>query len=144
VPHINPAATLAFAFRHAFPWRRVPGCLLAQLLGGVAAGWLLRALAGPIIVRGVTTPHIPPAQALVIEFLLTGLLVTVILSVSTREGLTGTDAALPVGFTIVVDGLVGGPLTGASMNPARSLGPVLAGGPLVTSGFTWSGPCSAQ
>jgi aquaporin NIP len=76
--------------------------------------------------------------------LLTALLVTVILSVSTRESLTGTDAALPVGFAIVVCGLVGGPLSGASMNPARSLGPVLAGGPAEHVWLTWRGLCSAR
>jgi glycerol uptake facilitator-like aquaporin len=102
---------------------------LAQLLGAGTAGLLLRALAGRAGDLGVTTSHIPAAQALIVEILLSGLLVTVILSVSTRETLTDTDAALPVGFTIALDGLVGGPLTGASMNPARSLGPVHAGGP---------------
>jgi aquaporin Z len=142
--HINPVVTLGFAFRRAFPWRRVPGYLVAQVLGAAAAGWLLRALAGPASNLGVDTPHIPPAQAVFVELLLTALLVTVILSVSTRESLTGTNAALPVGFTIMVDGFIGGPLTGASMNPARSLGPVLAGGHRSTSGFTWLGPHSAR
>jgi aquaporin Z len=127
--HINPVVTFAFAFRRAFPWRRVPAYLVAQVLGAAAAGWMLRALVGPASSLGVNTPHIPPAQAVFVELLLTALLVTVILSVSTRESLTGTNAALPVGFTIMVDGFIGGPLTGASMNPARSLGPVLAGGP---------------
>jgi aquaporin Z len=126
--HINPAVTLAFACRRAFPWRRVPGYWLAQLLGAVLAGLLLRALAGLRGNLGVSTPHIGEAKALLIEALLTLLLVTVILSVATRETLTGMDAAIAVGFTIALDGLVAGQLTGASMNPARSLGPVLAGG----------------
>jgi aquaporin Z len=127
--HINPAVTLAFALRRAFPWRRVPGYLVAQLLGAVTAAWLIRALAGKVGDLGANTPRIADNKAMIVELLLTALLVTVILSVSTRESLTGTDAALPVGFTIALDGLVGGPLTGASMNPARSLGPVLAGAP---------------
>jgi aquaporin Z len=127
--HINPAVTLAFALRRAFPWKRVPGYLVAQLLGATAAALLLRAFAGLTGNLGVNVPHVTVPTALAVEALLTVLLVTVILSVSSRESLTGTAAAVPVGLTIALDGLVAGPLTGASMNPARSLGPVIAGGP---------------
>lgn len=126
--HINPAVTLAFAVRRAFPWRRVPGYLLAQLAGAVAAALTLRALFGRVGGLGATRPHTSYGTVFVVEVLLTTFLVLVILQAATRESLVGPEGAFPVGFTIALAGLIGISVSGASMNPARSLGPVLAGG----------------
>ncbi|MFP5346314.1 MAG: MIP/aquaporin family protein [Actinomycetes bacterium] len=127
--HVNPVVTLAFALRRAFPWGRVPAYVAVQLLGALAAALTLRWLFGAVGHLGATRSHVPVSTALVVEGLLTTFLVTVILQAATRESLVGPQAAIPVGLTIAVDGLLGVQVTGASMNPARSLGPVLAGGP---------------
>jgi aquaporin Z len=124
--HFNPAVTLAFALRSAFPWRRVPGYWVAQLAGAVAAAAVLRGLFGPVRTLGATLPHFRgPWAALTVETILTALLVCVVLSTATQHSLIGPHAAVPVGGTIVLAGLVAGPITGASMNPARSLGPAI-------------------
>lgn len=127
--HVNPAVTLGFALRRTFPWRRVPAYMAVQLVGAPGAGLTLRGLFGAVGDLGANRPHVPSATALAVEALLTAFLVAVILQVATRENLVGPEAAIPVGLTIAVDGLLGIHVTGASMNPARSLGPVLAGGP---------------
>jgi aquaporin Z len=126
--HVNPVVTIAFALRQAFPWRRVPGYLAVQLLGATSAVLTLRAVFGAVGGLGASRPHAASGTVLVVEALLTGALVSVILQAATRHNLIGPEAAIPVGLTLVVDGLLGGSVTGASMNPARSLGPALAGG----------------
>ena len=130
--HVNPVVTLAFAIRDDFPWRRVPFYIAAQLIGAIAAGLLLRALFGDVGHLGATRPN--PATgaiaALVMEIVLTALLVTVILGTAHDTRLVGHNAALAVGGTIALAGLFASPVSGASMNPARSLGPALASGQL--------------
>jgi aquaporin Z len=137
--HFNPAVTLAFALRRAFPWRRVPGYVLAQLAAAVAGASVARLLAASGEI-GATTPHVPAAVALALEVLLTFLLVSVILHTSERHGVVGPNAALAVGATISVCGFFGGPLTGASMNPARSWGPALVSGELGSAWIYAVGP----
>jgi glycerol uptake facilitator-like aquaporin len=101
---------------------------VAQAVGAIAAALVVRALLGDAIAAGVSTPHIASASALGFEVILTLLLVTVILGTADRHRIVGTEAALAVGATIALCGLVALPLEGASMNPARSLGPAIVTG----------------
>ena len=128
--HLNPAVTSAFCLRGDFPWRRAPGYWGAQLLGACAAASLLRALLGNIGNLGATEPAHGILAALVMEVVLTLMLVSVILSTAVRYRIIGSDAALAVGGIIAVCGLFSRPISGASMNPARSLGPALISGHL--------------
>jgi aquaporin Z len=139
--HINPAVTLGFTLKRLFPWRWLPTYWLAQLLGAVAAGVALVALFGPTSAQaGVNEPHIDSLAALAIEVFLTWLLVTVILGTADRAHLVGPNAALAVGGTIILCGLIALPITGASMNPARSTGPALATGDVSDLWLYWLGP----
>ena len=128
--HLNPVVTLAFALRHDFPWRRVPGYLLAQLAGTTAAAAVLRLTFGPADHLGGTHPAhgFTPGQALIIETLLTLGLVSTILGAASGAQNIGPLSALAVGAYIVLAGLWAGPVSGASMNPARSAGPALVAG----------------
>jgi len=136
--HFNPAVTLAFTLRKDFPWRRVPGYWLAQLAGAVAAALLLRALFGPVGHLGATLPHHGELASLVMEIVLTFFLITVILATATNHKIVGHNAAL------AVDGLFAAPISGASMNPARSFGPALVGGEMSTYWIYLVGPlCGA-
>ncbi|HEX2347552.1 MAG TPA: aquaporin [Ktedonobacterales bacterium] len=140
--HFNPTVTLAFAIRDDFPWRRVPGYMLAQFVGGIVAAGLLRALFGNVGHLGATLPN--PATgdlaSLVMECVLTFLLVTVILGTAHDTKLAGHNAALAVGATIALDGLFASPVSGASMNPARSFGPALVSGDLGSVWIYFVGP----
>ncbi len=131
--HFNPVVTLAFVLREDFPWRKVPGYWCAQLAGAVLAALLLRALFGLAGHLGATLPHYGTIQGLVMEIVLTFLLVTVILGTATNHKLTGHNAAIAVGATIALAGLFAYPVSGASMNPARSLGPFLVSGQFVAA-----------
>jgi MIP family channel proteins len=126
--HMNPAVTIAFAARGVFPWRRVWLYLAAQLVGATGAALTLRALFGIAGGLGITQPRHGTLVACVMEGLLTLLLVTVILSTATRHRVVGPNAALAVGAMIAACGLFSRPISGASMNPARSIGPALASG----------------
>jgi aquaporin Z len=123
--HFNPAVTLAFAMRGAFPWRRVPGYVVAQLVGAVLASLTLLGLFGAAGGLGATVPgpHITVVSALLVEVVLTALLVIVILGTASGAKIVGHNAAIAVGAFVAVAGLIGGPVSGGSMNPARSLGP---------------------
>ena len=128
--HLNPAVTLSFAARGNFPWSRVPGYILAQLIGATAASLLLRALFGTVGHLGATLPGpgISSGTALVVETLLTLGLVSVILGTASGARNVGANAALAVGGYIALAGLWAAPISGASMNPARSFGPDLLAG----------------
>src|SRR4051795_7887577 len=125
--HLNPAVTLAFAARGDFPWRRVPAYVVAQFLGAVLATLLLWAMLGKQGSAGLTLPGhgISTATAMVWEIVLTTGLVSTILGVSSGAQQLGPIAALGVSSYIALAGLWGSPVSGASMNPARSLGPAL-------------------
>lgn len=138
--HFNPVVTLAFTLRQDFPWKRVPGYWGAQMVGAVLAALLLRVLFGQVGHLGATFPHHGTIEALVMEIVLTFLLVTVILGTATNHRLTGPNAAIAVGGTIALLGLFAGPISGASMNPARSLGPFLVSGQLADSWIYIVGP----
>jgi aquaporin Z len=129
--HFNPVVTLAFGLKRLVPARWLPAYWLAQLVGAVVASLVLRGLFGDAIDAAVTHPQlIDAAGALAIEAILTLLLLSVILGTADRFRVVGPNAALAVGGTIALCGLVALPIEGASMNPARSLGPALVAGQL--------------
>jgi aquaporin Z len=128
--HFNPVVTLAFAIRRLFPPAWIVPYWLAQLAGAAAAGAALVVLFGPAASAAVSAPHIDPPVALALEVFLTALLVIVVLGTADRYQVIGPDAAIAVGATIALCGLVALPLEGASMNPARSFGPAVATGDL--------------
>jgi aquaporin Z len=125
--HLNPAVSVAFACRGDFPWRRVPWYVIAQFAGGVLATLVVRGLVGKQGTAGLTLPGpgISTGAALAWEALLTVGLVSVILGTASGAQQLGPIAALGVGAYIALAGLFGAPVSGASMNPARSLGPAL-------------------
>jgi aquaporin Z len=125
--HLNPAVSVAFALRGDFPWRRVPAYVVAQLLGAIFATLLLWALIGKQGSAGLTLPGagISTATAMWWEVVLTTGLASVILGTASGAQQIGPLAALGVGSYIALAGLWGAPVSGASMNPARSLGPAL-------------------
>jgi len=125
--HLNPAVSVAFALRGNFPWKRVPAYVVAQLLGAILATLVLWALIGKQGSAGLTLPGqgISTATAMWWEVVLTTGLVSVILGTASGAQQLGPLAALGVGSYIALAGLWGSPVSGASMNPARSLGPAL-------------------
>ena len=128
--HLNPAVTFAFALTRHFPWRLVAGYWVAQVVGAVGAALLLRASLGDDADLGATSPSGSDAQSFVFEVVLTALLLFVIMAVATDTRAVGDAAALAIGGTIALASLVGGPVSGASLNPARSLGPAVVSGEL--------------
>jgi aquaporin Z len=126
--HLNPAVTLAFAAAGRFAWRDVVGYVPAQIGGAVAASALLRFLFGNTATLGATLPAGSDSQSFVLEMVLTGILMLVILSVSTGAKEKGTTAGIAIGSVIALEAMFAGPICGASMNPARSLAPALVAG----------------
>ena len=123
--HLNPAVSLAFSLRRDFPWRRVPGYVLVQLAGAVLAAWFLQAVVGVSSAYGATYPAAgwPAGDAFLMEAVLTLGLVSVILGTASGAQNLGHVAAIGVGAYIALAGLWASPISGASMNPARSFGP---------------------
>lgn len=138
--HFNPAVTVAFALTRHFPWRSVPAYLLGQVAGAVLGALVLRAFFGDVARLGATVPLGSPHRALGIEILLTAILMFVITSVATDTRAVGQLAAISIGGTVALDALWGGPITGASMNPARSFGPALVAGVWQDQWIYWLGP----
>ena len=128
--HLNPAVSLAFALRGDFPWRRVPGYVILQLVGATLACLFLCAVFGNVEHLGATLPGPGYAdwQALLMETVLTLGLVSVILGTASAAQNVGAIAALGVGGYIALAGLWAAPVSGASMNPVRSFAPALVGG----------------
>jgi aquaporin Z len=128
--HLNPAVSLAFALRGDFPWKRVPGYIIIQLIGATLAALFLRWVFGNVEHLGATLPGpgYQDWQALLMEIVLTLLLVSVILGTASAAQNVGPIAALGVGGYIALAGLWAAPVSGVSMNPARSFGPALASG----------------
>jgi len=129
--HFNPAVSIGFAIGRHFPWRRVATYVVAQVAGAVAGALLLRATLGAGAALGVTKPSGSDVQALAWETVLSFILVLVITAVATDTRAVGEAAALAIGGAVALGALVGGPISGASMNPARSIGPALVSGDLV-------------
>ena len=128
--HLNPAVSIAFALRRDFAWRRVPGYIFVQLIGATLACLFLRAVLGDVGGLGATDPGPGYAdwQAMLIEMVLTLGLVSTILGTASGAQNVGSIGALAVGGYIALAGLWAAPVSGASMNPARSFGPDLVGG----------------
>ncbi len=128
--HLNPAVSLAFAVRGDFPWKRVPGYIVTQLLGATMACLFLLAVFGNVEHLGATLPG--PGyhdwQAFLMEIALTGVLLSVILGTASAAQNVGAIGALGVGGYIALAGLWSAPVSGTSMNPARSFGPALVSG----------------
>jgi aquaporin Z len=140
--HINPAVTLAFMLRGHFPIARAAAYWAVQFAGAVAASGVLRVLFGPSIARGVTHPGAGYSDLVAAswEALLTLLLLLVILGTAEQEAIVGKNAALAVGITVAACGLFSSPISGASMNPARSFGPQLVSADFSGAWIYFAGP----
>jgi aquaporin NIP len=128
--HFNAAVTFAFALTRHFPWPRAAGYWLAQFVGAVTAAVILRGSLGNIAHVGATLPSGSQGQSFLWELVLTFFLMFVIMAVATDTRAVGEAAAIAIGGTIGLDAMFGGPISGASMNPMRSLGPALVSGNL--------------
>ncbi|HXQ27670.1 MAG TPA: MIP family channel protein [Gemmatimonadales bacterium] len=142
--HFNPAVTVGLWLSHSFPGRAVLPYVLAQLVGAVSAALVLRSILGGVVRSMATVPHIGALAALSVETILTFFLVLVVAAVATDGRVAGSVAGLAVGLTIAFDALMGGPLTGASMNPARSFGPALVSGTWTEHWVYWVGPLAGS
>lgn len=128
--HFNAAVTFAFALTRHFPWPCAAAYWCAQFVGALAAAALLRASLGNIANIGTTLPSGSQGQAFLWELVMSAFLMFVILAVATDTRAVGEAAAIAIGGTIGLDAMFGGPISGASMNPMRSLGPALVSGEL--------------
>ncbi len=135
--HFNPAVTVAFSAARHFPVKTAAGYIVAQVAGAIAAALLLRLLFGNVAALGASLPNreiamlsaLPtPFLVIVIEMIITFALMFVIMAVATDTSVIGKQAGIAVGATITLISLFAGPVTGASMNPARSIGPALVSG----------------
>src|SRR6266576_2201631 len=126
--HLNPAVTLGFTLRGDFPWRRVPGYIIVQLLGSTLACLFLWAVLGKLGQLGATEPGagISDWKAMLFELILTVGLVSTILGTASKAQNVGTLSAVAVAGYIILAGCWSSPISSASMNPARSFGPDLA------------------
>jgi MIP family channel proteins len=127
--HINPAVTLAFTLTRHFPVRDAAAYVAGQLGGATCGALVLRAVwTDTPASLGATVPTIGSGSALLYEVVLTAFLMFVIMAVATDTRAVGAAAAIAIGGAVGLDALFGGPVTGASMNPARSFAPALAAG----------------
>ncbi|MDB6135268.1 MAG: family channel protein [Verrucomicrobiales bacterium] len=126
--HLNPAVSLALAAAGRFPLSAVPGYAAAQTAGAFAASGLLRLLFPGNAGLGATLPAGAPGQSFILETVLTAVLMLTILSVTTGAKEKGMTAATAVGAVIALEAMFAGPVSGASMNPVRSLAPAVMGG----------------
>lgn len=127
--HINPAVTIAFTLTRHFGVRDAAAYIAAQLAGATAGALVLLAVwPDRPAALGATVPSVATGSAMVYEVILTAILMFVIIAVATDTRAVGAAAAIAIGATVGLDAIFGGPVTGASMNPARSFGPALAAG----------------
>jgi MIP family channel proteins len=123
--HFNPAVSFAFALSRHFPWSRVAAYWLAQVAGAILAAAILRGSLGDVAHAGATLPSGSQGQSFLWEIVLSFFLMLVVMAVATDTRAVGEAAAIAIGGTVGLDAMFGGPISGASMNPARSLGPAL-------------------
>lgn len=128
--HFNPAVTLAFTVVKRFSWKELPFYWLSQFLGAILAIWLLYITLPEINNYGATVPTLSAGKAFLWEMILTFFLMFVIVAVATDSRAVGVMAGAAIGAAVMLDAFVGGTLTGASMNPARSIAPALFAGKL--------------
>jgi MIP family channel proteins len=128
--HFNGAVTFAFALTRHFPWQRATAYWAAQLTGAIAAAAVLRGSLGNIAHVAATLPSGSERQSFLWELVLTAILMFVIMAVATDTRAVGEAAAIAIGGTIGLDAMFGGPISGASMNPMRSMGPAFVSGDL--------------
>ena len=138
--HINPAVTIAFWSVRRFPAREVVPYVLAQCVGAAAASFALRWILGPVGALGATVPVLSLGRAFAVEFGYSALLAFVIMGVATDDRAPAGVAPFALGATVFAGALVTGPLTGGSFNPARSLGPALAGAGWAAQWLYWAAP----
>ncbi|MDC7993703.1 MIP/aquaporin family protein [Altibacter sp. HG106] len=128
--HINPAVTIAFAYAKKFPWKEVPKYVIAQCMGAYLASTLLLLMFPDNETLGATLPQWDVWKVFLMEVILSYLLMLVIIHVSTGAKEMGVMAGIAIGGVVLLEAMFAGPLTGASMNPARSLSPALLSGHL--------------
>jgi aquaporin NIP len=125
--HINPAVTIAFAVNGSFKWEETAPYIISQCAGAIAASYLLRFIFPSSIFLGASLPAGSNLQSLILEFVLSFFLMLVIISVAKGSGEQGLFAGIAIGGVVALEAMFAGPICGASMNPARSLGPAVAG-----------------
>ncbi len=123
--HLNPAVTFAFWFAGRFPLHKVFPYILSQLIGAAMASGLLKYLFPDHLTLGATLPTGPPLQSFLLEIILSLLLMQVILHVATGPNEKGITAGAAIGAVVMLEAIFAGPISGASMNPARSLAPAI-------------------
>lgn len=128
--HFNPAVSISFAYAKKFPWKEVPKYILAQLLGAILASLVLLFLFPDSEFYGATIPTVDAMRAFVLELLLTFFLMVTIINVSTGSKEVGVMAGIAIGGVVLLEAMFAGPITNASMNPARSIAPALVSGNL--------------
>jgi aquaporin Z len=124
--HINPAVTIAFAFQRVFAWKQTLPYIISQCAGALVASFLLKYLFPTSLYLGASLPAGSDTQSFILEFILTFLLMLVIVSVAQGPKEQGLFAGIAIGGVVALEALFAGPICGASMNPARSLGPAIA------------------
>ena len=142
--HFNPAVTIGLWCVRRFPAKEIAPYVAAQCIGAITASVVMRGMLGAVGNLGATLPAISLAGATAMEFLLSFGLMLVIMNVATGERVGGGIAGITIGLTVGCCALVAGPLTGASMNPARSLGPALVGGQWHAHWIYWLAPISGM
>lgn len=126
--HFNPAVTIAFAYAKKFSWKEVSKYILAQLLGALLASVILWVIFPDSEYYGATIPVLEPWRAFVLELLLTFFLMLTIINVSTGSKEVGVMAGIAIGGVVLLEAMFAGPMTKASMNPARSIAPAIVSG----------------
>lgn len=126
--HLNPAVTIGFAYAKKFPWKEVPSYVLAQLIGAFLASGILLYLFPESQTLGATVPGLSALKVFILEIILSFFLMVVIINVSTGSKEIGLVAGIAIGSVVLLEAMFAGPITGASMNPARSIAPAVVSG----------------
>ena len=126
--HMNPAVTIGFAYAKKFPWKEVPAYVLAQLIGAFLASGILLYLFPESQTLGATLPGLSALKVFILEIILSFFLMVVIINVSTGSKEIGVVAGIAIGSVVLLEAMFAGPITGASMNPARSIAPAVVSG----------------
>ena len=126
--HMNPAVTIGFAYAKKFPWKEVPAYVLAQHIGAFLASGILLYLFPESQTLGATLPGLSALKVFILEIILSFFLMVVIINVSTGSKEIGVVAGIAIGSVVLLEAMFAGPITGASMNPARSIAPAVVSG----------------